>query len=534
MSNEPEISTPSKEAPPKKEKTLSAGLKDLLSQMEKLSSGEEKIKECLAFMRSALSDKAPRFKDYWEAKRICLPLFKEALPPQIRTALWGEYIEVSTEARHLKEILDDQSSFASEQINLAIQGVETDLEKYEQLLSLTPRLSVPESTQAVEVNREKYLTLQQELNLLNTLATRVNSLRKEVIKTEMRIRFKNKFFDRLSKAGDRIFPKRKELIKEISALFLADVIGFTESQFTPAVLKAAPITTLREEIKDLQVWAKELTLDTKTFSETRAALSKAWDILREYGEELKKESLERNEIYKKNVDLIMDKIKLLEGRCQAETFTIEEAMKQSQDILSFMKGIELGASEVRSLKEAVVKARAPVEERLKAAHQAREKEIQEAQRQRQDKIDEFKKRIQQATDSVDEKSSEELTVMREELQKQLNLLNLTHAEKELLEHSLKDLRDRIIDKKEKAIAALSEEERNSLQHLQTMLEEWKDQKSEIRTQLDLYRKALSGSGFDFEKAMRYRELIDAEKLRLDKINTTIEEIEAKIEELENS
>lgn len=534
MSNEPEISIPSEEDAPKKEKTLSAGLKDLLSQMEKLSSGEDKIRQCLTFMRSALSDKVPRFKDYWEAKRICLPLFKEALPPHARTALWGEYIEVSTEARHLKDILDEQSSFASEQINLAIEGVEADLEKYDELLSLTPRLHVPESTQAIEGNREKYLMLQQELNLLNNLAARVNSLRKEVIKTEMRIRFKNKFFDRLSKIGDRIFPRRKELIKEISALFLADVKRFTEHQFTPVILKAAPILTLREEIKDLQIWAKELTLDTQTFTETRSALSKAWDILREYGKELKKESLEKDELYKKNVDLVMDKIKLLEGRCQAETFTIEEAMKQSQDILSFMKGIELGPSEVRSLKEAVIKARAPVEERLKTAHQAREKEIQEAQKQRQDKIDEFKKRVQVTADSVAEKSSEELTAMKEELQKQLNLLNLTHAEKELLEHSLKELRDRIIDKKEKAIAALSEEERNSLQHLQAVLEEWKAQKNEIRTQLDLYRKALSGSGFDFEKAMRYRELIDAEKFRLDKINTTIEEIEAKIEELENS
>jgi len=33
--------------------------------------------------------------------------------------------------------------------------------------------------------------------------------------------------------------------------------------------------------------------------------------------------------------------------------------------------------------------------------------------------------------------------------------------------------------------------------------------------------------------MRYRELIDAEKVRLDKVNGAIEEIESKIEELEN-
>ena len=74
----------------------------------------------------------------------------------------------------------------------------------------------------------------------------------------------------------------------------------------------------------------------------------------------------------------------------------------------------------------------------------------------------------------------------------------------------------------KAIASLSDEEKNSLQHLQHALEEWKVQKNEIKLQLDTYRRALSGSGFDFEKAMKYRELIDEEKTRLDKAVAAIE------------
>ena len=54
---------------------------------------------------------------------------------------------------------------------------------------------------------------------------------------------------------------------------------------------------------------------------------------------------------------------------------------------------------------------------------------------------------------------------------------------------------------------------------------------EIKEELEGYRKALGGSGFDFEKGMMYRELIETAKESLDKVSLAIEEIEAKIEEL---
>lgn len=532
MSNEKETSIPDEQKQDsQKSRPVSP---ELVSQLEAQSSPEGKIRCCIDFMRAALSGRAPRFKDYWDAKKICLPFFKEALAPHVRTVLWGEYVEISTEARHLKTLFDEQSAFAMEQIDLAIQGVEADLTNYDELLSQAPPIQAPDECQAVEAQKDEFLLMQRELNLLNALASRINSLRKEVTKTEMRIRFKNKFFDRLSQAGDRVFPKRKELIHRLSELFLSAVEAFTQNQFTDEALTKAPIVTLKEEIKDLQSWSKLLTLDTQTFGQARTKLSECWDKLKIYDQERKQEFAEKKETFKKNVETVMDKIKLLNQRCLAENFSIDDAMKQSRDILSFMKTIELGREEFRYLKEEISKARAPVEERLDQEHQAREKEMEEASRQRRDKIEEFKKKIQEAASGVSEKSVEELSEAKDELQKQLNLLQLTHAERELLEHSLKELRDQIIDKKEKAISALTLEEKNSLLHLQQALGEWKRQKNEIRDQLEIYRKALSGSGFDFEKAMRYRELMDAEKIRLDKVNAAIEEIESKIEELENT
>jgi hypothetical protein len=278
MTSEPEIPvTLAPQETAHKEKPASPALKELLGQLEKLSAGEEKIRLYLDFMRAALSDKTPRFKDYWEAKRLCLPLFKEVLPANSRSTLWAEYIEISTEARHLKDTLDEQSAFAMEQIDLAIQAIEADLEKFDELVAQTSHWTLPDQCESLRPKKEFYNKIQRELDLLNTLAARVNTFRKEVIRTEMRIRFKNKFFDRLSKAGDKVFPRRKELIRQISTEFLNDVKNFVEKHCAAEGMKDIPIFALRDEIKALQILAKELTLDTHTFTQTRLELSKCWD-----------------------------------------------------------------------------------------------------------------------------------------------------------------------------------------------------------------------------------------------------------------
>ncbi len=513
---------------------MSPAVRDLAKMLESMASAEEKIRAYLDFMRASIGDKTPRFKDYWDAKRECLPFFKESIAPHVRSELWSSYIELSTEAKHLKTLLDEQSAFAMEQIDLAIQAVETDLGKMEELLAQTPEIYFPTESISIRAKKELYVTLQKELHLLNTLAARVTSFRKEVIKTEMRIRFKNKLFDRLSKAGDRIFPRRKELIQQISSEFLKDVMQFSETSFTQDNLAKQSGFELRDEIKMLQYFAKELTLDTQTFTKTRLELSRLWEVLKEKDKERKKEYTEQREANQKNVALVMDKIKPFAERCQAETFTSEEAAKQASEILNFMKTIDLGRDEVRYLKDEVSKARSPIFERLAKVQEAREKEIEEGQRQKREKIEQFKQRIKDAIDQVAATAVEELSLSKERLQQELSLLSITHAERELLEHELKTLRDLINDKKEKAMLALTPEQRQSLDHLYQVVEEWKGQKSEIREQLEVYRRALAGSGFDFEKAMRYRELIDSEKTRLDKVNAAITELEEQIDELEGS
>lgn len=518
----------------KSERTQSAAFREVLNQFSKLEIPEEKIGLLLEFMRGALADKTPKLKDYWEAKRICLPLFKEDLKPQVRSHLWEDYIRISAEVRHLKEILNEQAAFVVEQIELAIQSTEIDLEKYDSLLNASASVCFSEECFLLKTKQDFYASIQQELNLLNILAARVNSLRREAIRTGMRSREKNQFLERLSQMGDKIFPRRKELIKKISQEFLDDVLIFINKTLLPENLKHASIFHLREEVKTLQSLAKELTLDTRTFTQTRLSLSKLWDLLVEQSKERKKDFNEKKEFFQKNFDLCLGKIKLLAQKCQTSDYTMEEAMKLSHEILNFMKTVTLGKEDIRLLKDEIIKARLPLYDQINKEQELRKQELETIQNQRLHKIEDFKQRIHLVLQKVSEHPIEKLSEIREELHKQLLLLPVSQAEKELLDYSLKELRDQILDKKEKALSLLSDQQIQSLQDLKTLLEEWRRQKQETRTQLDNYRKALSKSGYDFEKAMLYRQLQDEEKARLAKINHTIEDIEEKIYKLENS
>src|SRR5207248_1112829 len=159
-----------------------------------------------------------------------------------------------------------------------------------------------------------------------------------------------------------------------------------------------------------------------------------------------------------------------------------------------------------------------VSEKISKEQEEKNLQIEALQRQKREKLEALRTEIQQALESVDTITLEMASALREQLSHKVKGLILAVAEKELLETLLKKMRDKILDKKEKALSTLSPEQQKSLSYLRDRLAEGQAQRSEIKSQIENYRKALSGSGFDFEKAMHYREMMDAEKLRLDKVN----------------
>lgn len=513
-------------------KGISPLFTEFMRQFQEESTAEGKIRQSIEFMRAALSNAGtPRFKDFWEGRRICLPLFKENISPKVRSQLWGLYIELSTEAKRLKEILDEQSAFAIEQIELAIQAVERDLEHYELILSQSQIDSFPFQSISLKGKEVIYDAIQKELMLLNTLAARVNAMRKEVVKTEMRIRIKNKLLERLSLCGDKIFPKRKEMIKKISLEFIGDVDKFIESHFQDEEFQGVPLYTLREEIKELQSIAKVLTLNTHAFTETRLKLSGCWDKIKNREKERKKETQQKRQVFKQSYDLVMEKIAPFAEAC-ISGISVDECNKQAAEILDFMRTVELGRDEVRVLRDEIQNAKRAPFDRAREVENERQRKEKEAESLRREKINALKEELAALLSQSSNTELEVLVAKRDEILKSFEEISLAKPEKQIVDRLFKQLKDAIDEKREKALLMLSDDDLKALDQLKEVLSERKQRRVEVKNQLEQYRKMLGGSGFDFEKAMLYREMIEDEKVSLEKMNALIHEIEEKIEQIE--
>lgn len=505
-------------------------------EISELSSAEAKLKYALTFMENSLAQNSgiPHFKTFWEVRGVCLQLFKENLPPTARTQLWAKYSELSKEARRLKELLDEQSSFAAEQIEIAIKALEDDITHFNESLG---KLSNPELGQLPKMFSKKtsfYQDLQKRLNLLNVQASRINALRKELIKTEMRVRLKNKFFQRLSVAGDQIFPLRKDLIKEVSTVFSEDVDAFIHANFNEDFQDS--LFVLREEIKCLQNLAKLLTLNTQAFTHTRMRLSECWDKIKFAEKERKKERAQLRSVFKQNYDEVSSRIEDLKQKYETNQLSDDQVHQQIDEISRFMRGVELGRDEIKALKDALFSLKNKLAEKVKAQEQVRLQHEQEKEKQRKEKIDEFKEHIDVLGAKIRQMDVQELAAARDELLNKFQAITLNKFERQEIERLLKPLRssitDALTDKEEQALLSLSENDRQSIEQLKEVLKQRKDRRTEIKNQLETLRKAAGTSGLDFEKAMNHNELIQSERERLEKINLGIKEIEDKIVQLQ--
>lgn len=521
---------------------------EFLAHLEALPSNEEKLREGINFMRDALAQKGnPNFKGFWEVRKRCLPLFKETLPGSTRTELWSEYIELTREGRRLKNLMDEETAFAVEQIDLAISAIEEEVrsltETPDLVLEKAACIEFPEEPQSLEGRYPYYATLQKKLSLLNVFASRVNSLRKELIKTEMRIRQKNQFFQRLSTLGDLIFPIRKELIREISEAFVKDVENFIEEHFSEKTFDEEKIRRhvffFREEIKTLQAVAKILTLNTHAFSTTREQLSHCWDQLKGMEKELKKEFAQQRQVSSENAEQVREKIRAFSASYATGELSVEEGFNELDSISRWMRDLELTRYDVRALKDELNQASEPLEAKLAEKENVKRQQEAEFEKARQDKFDALKEVVSNFKLQVEELKQKALTGGElealsgelDESRKTLATLSISKMERQQMEKTLKMVRDQLAERQEQALLALSDDDRAAIDNLKSVLEQRKSRRNEIKTQIEEYRKIIGGSGLDFEKAIRYNELIASEKERLAKADEGITEIEKKIREL---
>ncbi|MFI0434261.1 MAG: hypothetical protein ACH350_00860 [Parachlamydiaceae bacterium] len=493
---------------------------------------EAKLQLAIDYMTTSLEQGGtPHFRSFWEARRLCLALFKENISPALRTHAWAKYSELSKEARRLKEILDEQSAFAVEQIEIAIHALEEEISQFE---TQNEKAAFPDSLpfpEALSEHYEQYQSLQRQLNVLNAQASRINALRKELLKTEMRVRHKNKFFQRLSGAGDKVFPKRKDLIKEISHQFSLDVEQFINKYFAADFFNET-FYVLREEIKGLQGLAKLLTLNTHAFTQTRMRLSECWDRIKVEEKERKKERVHQRIVFKENAEEISKQIELLKQIIEKNEETSIEGLKRVEAIAAEMRRVELGRDEVRALRESLNEVRKMIQDQIKSSEDIRLRQEEERNRHKKEKFQAAIDQAERLLEGQNEKNADELIAERDALLTQIHDASLSKNEKQEIERILKPLRDIITDKREKALLDLSEDDRHALSQMQSILKQRKERRQEIKNQLEILRKGAGSSSLDFEKAMTYTHQINEEKERLEKANQAIQEIEDKIRQLQ--
>ncbi len=494
---------------------------------------EQKISQALEFMEKALSQPGlPHFKEFWDARKACLELFKENIPPSPRAFLWGKYCELSKEARRLKEILDEQTAFAVEQIEIAVKALEHEIENEDEALTRAPTVHFDPIPEFFKSRIEKYVKVQLRLGLLNAHASRINVLRKELIKTEMRIRQKNKFFQRLSVAGDKVFPIRKELIKENSSRFIEDVNAFIENYF-PKKLPDGDIFFLRDEIKTLQSIAKQLTLNTHAFTHSRQSLSECWDKLKEIEKERKKVRNQQKAVHKQNQEWIEGEIQEALTNFTAEELSLEEARNLLDNLSDKIRRTELGRDEVRYLREALMKLRQPIEEKEKAILSAKAQEEQQRLAQRAEKIQAIRDQLQATLQLIDQKSVDELTSDLQKINEETEALHISRNERAQLDRYFREFKEKLALKKDQMIFALAEgsEDSADIAALQSDLKKLLEHHRQIKETVDNLRKQYGASGFDIGRAMELSQQIQLENERHEKATAAISDLEKKLKRL---
>ena len=196
-----------------------------------------------------------------------------------------------------------------------------------------------------------------------------------------------------------------------------------------------------------------------------------------------------------------------------------------------MRAVQLGREEVKELKEELQKTRAMIEQQLKKEENSRFAKAEELRLEKRANYLAQKDSIQQLITQSDSLDLDTLLKEKERISQQIQSTSFTKIEKQELEKLLKSIKEILIEKQEKALLNLSNDDRQSLVQLQELLKQRKTRKQEIKVRIEELRKLNGSSSLDFAKAMEYTAQLTEEKERLEKVNQGIIAVEAQINEL---
>lgn len=489
------------------EKQQNLKLKDLEETLKEIHEADQRIQHVIQYMEQTLSQAdTPQFKQFWHARTLCLEIMKQEISPIVRTMTWEKFTELTDQARRLKEHFEEESSFAEEQFRLAITAVESDLEKMAESGDVHIAFKFEVIPHSLKHHAHQYKVLQKDIALLNAFAERIHSLRRDLTQTNMRVSKKNQLFKQLSLCGDKVFPIRKELIEKLSDFFIADVEKFIKS--TPQDVKS-PLHQMRDEIKVLQSFAKELTLNQAAFKKSRHLLGDSWNTIKGLQQARRLEQDKKIEHSKQLSAELLKKIQELTEGYKQGTLTLAQAETEEHALFDAMKNREIGKPELHLLREASKEIHDLIHQAKALENSKREEIEKEHARKKQEQMDALKANL-----SSLEISKEAI----EQTEKEISRLGLSDN---------KEISSLFAEKKEALFEKLENEIKDSTE-LKGVLEQRVQQKNAIKNEIDRLRKLKGASGLDFQQQMENHELMQELKTKFDKIEVRIKSLEKKL------
>lgn len=494
-----------------------------------LTNLEAKVVLCLEKMQESLEQKQePNFTQFWQAKKECVLLFKEKLPAQKRNQLWQRYLKLSNEGRVVRDFLDEEALFAIEQIELAIQDIERQYRLLEESKCAMQREFSP-SPQALSKIYDSCCQLQNLIHQAQLLTIRLQELRKEVSVMSIRMKIKGKFFDRLSFVCDQLFPKRNQMIAQLSEQFFQAVTEFVTQNFSknnPYHLKRS-CYHLQNEIREIQAIAKQFSLSTQVFMETRKELSRCWDLLKEVEKEKKEDFSQLKDQSDQNAQIIEKMIEELSS--EASNLSEKEVIEKLRGIQKEMKNLPLLKKQMAVLEKKCELLRKPFDAvREKIKEEQREKKKQEQFVEEQN-VKNFLDQLVVLQQTLNSQAVEESRFILNDLQEKLGQLSCAQARKKVLKERLKEVGGAFTLLEEKILLSDVSVSKEHQTKLSAVLEEKITQRDKVKSFLEDCRKERGKSGLNFAQALELNEKIEKGKAELQVLEQSILDFDHKID-----
>ncbi len=316
---------------------------DFIKQLSTLEQADEKIEKMLEYMQLQLSHgEIHPLSRFWTMRTFCLEHFKGTIAVSKRLILWKNYCQVVDEIVKLKQLMDEKSAFEKEQIEDALTSIEADLKKVDILVKNEPEITIPKCG-CLQKNKAEYISSQKKLNVYSAYAKRLNSLKKEILSLDISFKKKQEILDQVHQLGDQVFPPKREILNVISEIYTQDIQFFVKVNFS-SLENVGSLFHLKEQIKLLQTFAKIISLNVQSFSQTRQVLSECWDKIKVYEKEQKKQKDAQRKVCDENHQGLLEKITALKDQkeqLKKESFNGQLAKLSSeikqQDLLRFQK-----------------------------------------------------------------------------------------------------------------------------------------------------------------------------------------------------